>query len=220
MALTMRRLVIEIPLEEMVEDPNSPLRMIETSEIVHLFKQRRGEFEGIVRVAFKDPSVNIENPFPGLDAEYQLLDVDSKSGVQTYFIRIKARHPTRRVFTLGEVTGGYVTLPVEVMDGKVRMNFIGSPLEVRRFIRVVAKSWPGYKVVSLTDARFSSDSPLGCLTDKQRRVLLTAFNLGYYDTPRRIGSRELASRLNIRGSALIAHRRKAERRVLAKIIND
>lgn len=215
----MRRLVIEIPVEEMVEDPDSPLRKIETSEIVHLFKQGRGEFEGIVRVAFKDESVNIEDAFSGMDFEYQLLNADSKGGARTYFIRIKARHPTRRVFTLGEVSGGYVSLPFELRDGKVRMNFIGSPIEVKRFIRVVGKSWPSCKVVSLTDARFSPDSPLSCLTEKQRRVLLTAFNLGYYDIPRRIESQELARRLNLRGSALIAHRRKAERRIFTKIIN-
>jgi len=217
--VAMRRLVIEIPIEEMIDDPDSPLRSIETSEIVQMFKQSRGEFEGIVRVAFRDPKIKIEDAFPGVDGEYQLLNADIKSGLSTYFVRFKARKPTRRVFTLGEVSGGYVSLPFEVRDGKVRMNFIGSPLEVKRFTKLVDESWPGNKVVSLTDARFAPESPLGCLTEKQRRVLLTAFNLGYYDLPRRIGSRELAERLNIRGSALIAHRRKAEHRVLAKIIN-
>jgi HTH DNA binding domain len=216
----MRRLVIEIPIEEMTGgDAGSPLRMIETAEIVHMFKQERGEFEAIVRVVFKDPNMKIENLFPGVDGEYQLLNEDAKSGVRTYFVKVKARHPTRRVFTLGEVSGGYISLPFEIMEGKVRMNFIGSPQEVKKFTRLIDKSWPSYRVISLTDAKFSPDSPLGCPTEKQRGVLLTAFNLGYYDLPRRIDSRELAKRLNIRGSALIAHRRKAERRILAKIIN-
>ena len=61
--------------------------------------------------------------------------------------------------------------------------------------------------------------PLVHLTDKQRRVIVSVFNLGYYDIPRRIGSRELARRLNIRSPTLVMHRRKAERQILSAIIN-
>ena len=216
----MRRLVIELPVEEITGgNLNSPLRTIESAEIVQMLKQSRGIFEAIVRVTLKDPGAKIEDSFPGVEGEYQLLSEDGKSGIRTYFVRVTARHPARRVFTLGEVSGGYVSLPFEIRDGKVRMNFVGSSQEVKKFTKLIGKSWPSYRIISLTDARFSLDSPMTCLTEKQRRVLLAAFNLGYYDSPRRISSRELAARLNIHGSALIAHRRKAERRILAKIIN-
>ena len=216
----MRRLIVEIPVEDFTgKDPNSPFRGIERAEIVHLFKQSRGEFEAIVKLAFKEPRAKIEDLFPGIEGEAQLLNEDTKSGVRTYFVKLRVQHPTRRVFTLGEVSGGYVSLPFEIREGKVRMGFIGSSLEVKRFTKMIDKMWSHNRVVSLMDASFTPDSPLGSLTEKQRRVLLTAFNLGYYDVPRRIDSRELARRLNIRGSALIAHRRKAEHRVLAKLIN-
>lgn len=99
------------------------------------------------------------------------------------------------------------------------MSFIGSPLEIKKFAKTIDRLWPHNEVLSLMDACFSPDSPLGGLTERQRKVLLTAFGLGYYDLPRKIDSRELATRLNIRDSTLIAHRRKAERRVLAKMIN-
>jgi predicted DNA binding protein len=77
-----------------------------------------------------------------------------------------------------------------------------------------------YRVVSLMDARFSPDSPLARLTGRQREILTKAYELGYYDRPRRISSDELASRLNIAKSTLVAHRRKAERRLLAEILSD
>lgn len=68
------------------------------------------------------------------------------------------------------------------------------------------------------DAKFSKDSPLSRLTEKQRKVLVTAYRLGYYDEPRRISSLELAKRLRVNSSTLINHRRRAERHLLAELI--
>jgi predicted DNA binding protein len=43
-------------------------------------------------------------------------------------------------------------------------------------------------------------------------------DLGYYDVPRRVSSEELAKRLKIQEPTLVMHRRKAERRLLAALI--
>jgi len=51
-------------------------------------------------------------------------------------------------------------------------------------------------------------------------VILSAFNLGYYDVPRRVDSQELAKRLSIREQSLVMHRRKAERRLLAALVGE
>jgi predicted DNA binding protein len=56
------------------------------------------------------------------------------------------------------------------------------------------------------------------LTEKQRKVLITAYRLGYHDLPGRVSSKELAERLKIKSSALIVRRRKAERRLPAKLV--
>lgn len=216
----MRRLVIEVPREDILgKGSESRISTVESGQIVQIFKQRRGEFEGIVKVKFKGDPLGLEEVFPGVEVEAQLLNEDGASGERTYFVKLRVANPKRRLFTLGEVSGGYVVTPFEMRDGRLRLNFIGSAVEVKRFLKLIDKMWPHCKVVSLMDARFSLDSPLGTLTEKQRRVLLTAFNLGYYDMPRKVDTEELAERLKIRGSALVAHRRKAERRILAKIIN-
>jgi predicted DNA binding protein len=57
------------------------------------------------------------------------------------------------------------------------------------------------------------------LTEKQRTVLSSAFDNGYYDMPRRIDSKELAEKLDLRSSTFIEHRRKAERRLLASVLS-
>ena len=72
----------------------------------------------------------------------------------------------------------------------------------------------------MTEAKFSPDSPLNVLTEKQRRILIASYKLGYYDLPRKVGSRELAEKLGLHKSALATHIRKAERRLLADILSE
>ena len=77
-----------------------------------------------------------------------------------------------------------------------------------------------YRVSSLSNARFSHGSPLNRLTEKQRRVLVTAYRLSYYELARRISSQQLARRLNLGSSTVINHRRRVERRLLAEMIGQ
>jgi hypothetical protein len=75
-------------------------------------------------------------------------------------------------------------------------------------------------MLSVTDARFSSSSLLSKLTKMQQKVILSAFELGYYDLLRKVDSRELAKRLNIAEPTLVVHRRKAERTLLSEILQE
>lgn len=115
-------------------------------------------------------------------------------------------------------TRAYITTPFELRDGNLRLTALGSVKEIEGLARRIERSGIHCRVVSLTDAKFPPDSPLGRLTEKQRKVLITAYNLGYYDRPRRINSQQLAKRLNLASSTLVVHRQKAERRLLTAIL--
>jgi len=218
----MRRLVIEVSIEDFISrNPQaSKFLKVDSLEVIHFLKQERESFEGIIKIVFKDPNTNIEEIFPRERAEWKLLSQDSKSGSRTYFLKVRLpRNSPGYLFRLGASSRGYVSLPLEIKDQKVRMSFLGSSREVKNFLKRLKKSWPDYRLVSLGDAKFSVNSALSRLTDKQRRVLVTSFSLGYYESPRRISSIGLGKKLNIDSSTLIVHRRKAEQRVLAQIIN-
>ena len=77
-----------------------------------------------------------------------------------------------------------------------------------------------YKVLSLTDAKFSLNSPISRLTEKQQEAISLAFRLGYFDTPRKISVDELAEKLGLSSSTLAVHLRRAERRLLAEMLNE
>jgi hypothetical protein len=114
----------------------------------------------------------------------------------------------------------FLSAPYEIRDGRVKLTFIGNAKAVGLFLGYIWKLGVEYTVLSLTDARFSLDSPLSRLADQQRKVLTMAFNLGYYALPRKIDSDGLAKKIGIRNSTFIIHRRKAESQIMTELFKE
>ena len=227
----MRRLVIEISLEQFGNNgPTVPVRAlniltkVKSIEMLHILRMVPGEFAAVVRIELRDPKFNVEaiwalEGLQGSKLEHELLDAESDA-VFTYFIRSKTR--VRSPGLAGQ--GGsmpYLSTPFELKDGKLRVTLLGSSSQVKRYLTDLSKqTLVKYRIASLTDAKFPPNSPLGRLTDKQRRVLVAAFRLGYYDVPRRITTEELAKKLSLVKSTFSAHVRKAERRLLTEMLSE
>jgi predicted DNA binding protein len=111
-------------------------------------------------------------------------------------------------------------LPYIVKDGKVKITFLGNAKQMRGSIKIFEDAGVRTRIISHTDAQFSPHSPLSRLTEKQRRIFITAYTLGYYDMPRKIALVQLAKRLNLARSTLDMHLRRAERRLLNHIMNE
>lgn len=60
---------------------------------------------------------------------------------------------------------------------------------------------------------------LAALTDRQREVIETAFEMGYYDVPRRTTHANIAAALDLSGSTIDEHLRKAERRLMEQLLS-
>jgi predicted DNA binding protein len=116
--------------------------------------------------------------------------------------------------------GVYPIGPLEIRDEKVKAGFVGKSGQISNFLEKMKRAKVRYKILSLTDARFSLDSPLSKLTDKQRTILTSAYNLGYYDIPRKFDSEQLAKKLNLGRSTVAEHLRKAEQRLIAEAISQ
>jgi predicted DNA binding protein len=213
----MRRLVLESTTEDLgrLLGAESSLSKIELFEVVSFLREEPGEVAMICRVKFKAGASRLEEVLPNDTTIAQHLE-EEKGGAHIYFLRRKygQEGPSSKMFE----TGGYLALPFEIRDGRIRATFLGNVKEVRQFRKIVDKMGIRYKVISLGDARFSPNAPLAHLTEKQRKVLVAAFNLGYYDLPKRISSKELGRRLGMRSSTVVVHRIKAERRLLAEIL--
>lgn len=229
----LRRLVLELSLEQLKgggqEIPPhlvNLLEKVESLETLHVLKMVPGEFAAIARVEVKDPRFRFEEIFPaeevqGSKFETELLDRESDT-ISTYLMKSSMRPDPRRVEQTGSIP--YIATPFEYRDRKLQVAYLGSSSQIRRLLAVLARlskqSRIRYRVASLGDAKFPPNSPIGRLTDKQRRVLITAYRLGYYDVPRKITAEELSKRLNLVKSTFSAHVRKAERRLLTEMLSE
>ncbi len=215
----MRRLILEISGKELSKFglEMGSFEKIKSLDFLHFLRQDREEFAVISRIEFKDDSFRIEDLLAeGLLVEAQILEQENSS---TYTVFLKGGPSLSSILDyLG--LGGYLFPPLEISGRKVRFSFLGSAKQVGEFIKKITALGIRHKVVLLTEANFSLESPLSKLTEKQREVLIAAYKLGYYDIPRRINSEKLAKKLNLGNSTLGEHLRKAERRLLINILAE
>ena len=218
----MRRVVIECAVSDVLERSVSnitekigdSIHLIESFEVLNFLTITAEEFAIIGRVQFKDRATKFGDVFT---KDVQVLEQEGKG---TYVCFFKGKPGPGFPGFASVFPEGYACFPIEIRDGRVKVTFLGSAKAVQGFLEAFEKVGLRYKLILLTNGRFPLNSPLGCLTEKQRRVLVTAFNLGYYDLPRKIGSEELARKFSIREPTLVRHRRKAERRLLAEILRE
>ncbi|MGD0328850.1 MAG: helix-turn-helix domain-containing protein [Nitrososphaeria archaeon] len=196
------------------------LQKTKSFEVLHILRTDQDEFAYIFKVETKDPSFNIKDLLlelvHGTEVKLQLLQQE-KEGTRTYFIKGKLPHPSPE--TNSKRINMYPLLPFSFRDGKVRVALLGDNNQVEEFLEFVEKAGT-FRVVSLMDAKFLPSSPVNRLTGKQRDAIILAFKLGYFDTPRKISSEQLATKLGLASSTLAIHLRRAERRLLAEMLNE
>lgn len=219
----MRRLILEFSLKEFnkLETRNIDLgqvKRVKTMEILQTLKRDEEGIAVIARIEIKNEVSDIEDYvkliFSGSNAKVQLLYRDNGA----YIVFFK-HDWTSLPFTKDILKAGGYAISREIIEGKMRLTLLGSVKQLKCALENLKKTQMRFKVVSLMDAKFSSDSPLYALTEKQRRVLARAYRLGYYNLPRTIDSEQLAKKLRLKPATLVVHRRRAEHRLLEAIYN-
>jgi DNA-binding CsgD family transcriptional regulator len=223
----MRRLVVELygkELDKRLE--GTPFEKIKSMEMVHLLRNDQSENVSIWRVRLRDPGLKVEDCFKkdGVTKEVQVLEREEKGeGADGPSYLVFLRRTVRPGLLLGHGTdpeGGYLQGPMELRDGRIRFSFVGSQKQVKAILDGAEQRGLRYRVVLMTDADFAEDSLLHRLTEKQRRILIMAYKLGYFDVPKKINSDELGDRLKLSGSTVVEHLGKAERRLLDGILSE
>ncbi len=190
---------------------------IEALKVVHVLRQDDAESSMICEITPRDQNREIDFSQKGIEEAVALGK--GSEGVFTYYIRAVPIGVSRKDRLLRDL-GGYFVPQIELENGWVKVTYLGNVPAIKNLLKWAEESQIPYKVSSIQDASFSSDSPLNLLTDMQREVIITAFENGYYDFPKKIGVKELAAKLGIRGPTFVIHRRKAEKRILEELMRN
>lgn len=209
----MQKIVLECPLSELAKlDGESlyiPTDRLESLEVLHFLKIDGNEFSTVSRIKLVDPTDNIESVFRGNHIDVKPL-IEEAPG--TYICFTRGERKSRAEYILK--TNVYFTGPYIIKDENVTFGILGETSSLRAFITVLEKKIKGFKVISVISGDKLISSPLQILTQKQKEVIIKAFQFGYYDIPRKVSSAKIAVKLGMNQSTFTEHRRKAEQRIM------
>ncbi len=209
----MQKIVLECPLSELAKlDGESlyiPTDRLESLEVLHFLKIDGNEFSTVSRIKLVDPTDNIESVFRGNHIDVKPL-IEEAPG--TYICFTRGERKSRAEYILK--TNVYFTGPYIIKDENVTFGILGETSSLRAFITVLEKKIKGFKVISVVGGDKLISSPLQILTQKQKEVIIKAFQFGYYDIPRKVSSAKIAVKLGMNQSTFTEHRRKAEQRIM------
>ncbi len=221
----MKRLTLEFPYRELwgrLFGPNQ-----DRVEVLEATKSLKCDFEGLAlvcRIRFKDKRMKAAD----LIGKGAITSVEPlythQDGSITVFIQGKpVVHVPRELRGMdpnlprpGLVTAG----PPEFVDvDRMKVQFLCKDEEVPKILDFYEKAKLPHRLIEISRLQSASESDLSRLTAKQRKAIVAAYSLGYYDVPRKISSEELATRLKLGTSTYAEHLRKAERRLLSSILS-
>ena len=219
----MRRLTLEVYGQSFERiKAASPYWNVKALEILHVLRFSEREIASICRLEIAG-SIPVGKNFligkKGMFSSFRAQILEREKGGA--FIVYAHGKPSLGVFPAGLVqTGGYFVGPLEFRDERARITFLGNARQVRSLLQTMKKERIEHRVLASTDAKFSPDSSLRGLTQKQLVAIRSAFELGYFDIPRRVSSEDLGEKLRLDPSTLNIHLRKAEKKILSEILSN
>lgn len=140
-------------------------------------------------------------------------------------VEIKTRHPDSVTFIVDVVqckgcnvlmqSKAFIVFPVEISNGRMKWLLI---TDNNKTMGLLIDRLDGYGYDVILE-RVTSLGDKGILTNRQEEIIRIAFELGYFDFPRRTDSQSLASKIGISISTLSEVMRAAQRRIVAEYLH-
>jgi len=180
---------------------------VSTPEAAFLLRVR-GDTDRFARTLRDDPAVG----------EYEVLPVDAD---ECYcFV---TGDGTADAWGLWEQfgQGSLLTIPPAEWrpDGSYTFTVVGRDADIQAAVEG-APDGVRVEIEAVGGDRVAADRIVDALSDRQREVVRTAIELGYYDVPRRATSETVADEIGCATSTAAEHIRKAEANVMRRLLGD
>lgn len=191
---------------------------------------------GEVSRQFPSATFRVLSAMPSDDAGFGLLEIESESipavleaveslsGVSsvelmqhaddTAVVQFETSDPLL-LLSIQE-SGAPLELPLTIRDGQAVIELTASRDRLSEFGRQLETFGMSYTLNRVYDA---TDTP-DLLTDQQRRLLVTAVEMGYYDTPRECTLTELAEEVDLAKSTASVTLHRAEETVVKEFVAE
>jgi predicted DNA binding protein len=213
----MRTLTLEIePFETVKEEMAETFAHVLSYSILETLKMdyREGICIEIMEFTLKEgTSIHDIRTVGNLEILSVLKSIDNK---HTCLIRYTEPEETKGQFQESDL-GLIHTIPTIVSAEKFTISMMGERKNLSDFIEMM-RMVGTIRKMAFRRAAYQKADILTVLTEKQRAVMLAAFQNGYYDYPKKISSKQLCEKVSISKPTLLQHMRKAEGRILKEIM--
>ncbi|UCE72846.1 MAG: helix-turn-helix domain-containing protein [Methanomassiliicoccales archaeon] len=111
----------------------------------------------------------------------------------------------------------FFEFPIVNVKGKMSIPLVGTKENLKNLLEHLKELNVEFTVLSLTNYFIKGKDMLSSLTPAQYACLEMAFELGFFDIPKKADARKLASQKGISHSAFLTHIRKAERKIFDEL---
>lgn len=108
---------------------------------------------------------------------------------------------------------------ITLTDHGCEISLVGPQESITRIVDESTEAGVPMELCALSDYRGSRDV-LDFLTDRQREIVRTAHEMGYYEVPRRVTTGAVADALDLDPSTVSEHLQRAERNLMAVILGE
>jgi predicted DNA binding protein len=196
---------------------NLQLDKIERIELIEMLKLdvERGIKLALVQIIVKEPYTPKDISFLGKAEIVTILN--QKDNIYTCIV--KGLIPKKVVSLSKEFFDISVmwTTPTYISKDELVFTVVGLPAELDKFIALIKKI-ASIDHISFHTPIIAQDSMVSTLSEKQKQVLLTAKQHGYYEYPRRITTHQLSASIGLSKATTIEHLRKAENKIINSLL--
>lgn len=214
----MRTLTLELePFETVKDEMAETFAHVRSYKILETLKMdyRAGICIEIMEFTLKEgASISDVRTVGNMEILSVLKSIGSR---HTCLIRYTEPEETKGLFQESDL-GLIHTVPTIISPEKITISMIGEQKNLSDFVGMMRTHVGTIQKMSFRRAAYQSADILAVLTEKQREVMVAAFQNGYYDFPKRISSKKLCQKVGISKPTLLQHMRKAEGRILKEIM--
>jgi predicted DNA binding protein len=213
----MRTLTLEIePFASVKQDMADIFAHVHSYSILETLKMdyREGICIEIMEFTLKEgSSINDIRMVGNLEILSVLKSIDDR---HTCLIKYTETEEAKKQFQESDL-GLIHTIPTIISEERFTISMMGEQKNLSDFVEMMRNAGTIRKM-SFRRAAYQKADILSVLTDKQKDVMVAAFQNGYYDFPKKISSKQLCQMVSISKPTLLQHMRKAEGRILKEIM--
>jgi|SRR5208283_292163 len=111
-----------------------------------------------------------------------------------------------------------IEYPIIIENGTCTLSLIGSADELHAIITAAAEKKWEMEILAVEKYDPHISAIFNVLTTKQKEILIESYRHGYFDHPRQVNATQLAEKMGMHKTTLLAHIHKAEKRLIGHIL--